>query len=519
MSKLFTPSRTLRSLAALMLAVALGLTGPASGFTDAAHAEEKGALDQLGDLFRETLRGSRDTAPAPQAGAPVPNGQDTAQTRVVPRSRGEMMQSFSPLVKATAPAVVNVYADRTVVRRSPFSGDPFFEQFFGQAFPGRTEKQSSLGSGVLVERSGIIVTNNHVIDGADDIRVALSDGREFPSTVLLKDERFDVAILKIEGKGDFPTIEFGDSDALEVGDLVLAIGNPFGVGQTVTSGIVSALARNRIGVSDFGFFIQTDAAINPGNSGGALIDMNGRLIGINTAIFSRSGGSNGIGFAIPANLIRAVALSAESGSDRFEPPYIGATFETVTPDIAEALALPNASGALVTSVVRDGPAATAGLRAGDIVVAFNGQQVEHPDALGYRLATVAIGSRAVLGVIGRDGRRDVEVTVAKAPPEIEEKPVLIEGRNPFAGASVSKLTPRLARKAGLPEDAEGVVITELSRRSPAAQYGFRPGDVITELNGAKIASAADMQEAVRQEPFVWRFEIIRNGQRIRQMVR
>ncbi|MDZ7601693.1 MAG: trypsin-like peptidase domain-containing protein, partial [Hoeflea sp.] len=212
----------------------------------------------------------------------------TELRREPPRSQADMMQSFSPLVKATAPAVVNVYADRLVQRNlSPFAGDPFFEQFFGQRMPNRTERQSSLGSGVIIAGNGIVVTNNHVIKDADDIRVALADGREFGSRILLKDERFDLAILQIEGDGPFPAIEFGDTDALEVGDLVLAIGNPFGVGQTVTSGIVSALARNRVGVSDFGFFIQTDAAINPGNSGGALIDMNGHLIGINTAIFTR----------------------------------------------------------------------------------------------------------------------------------------------------------------------------------------------------------------------------------------
>ena len=219
-------------------------------------------------------------------------GQDA---RAVPQSRTEMQLSFAPLVKQTANAVVNVYAERVVERRSIFEGDPFFEEFFGQQMPNRTQKQSSLGSGVIVGKSGIVVTNNHVIEGADDIKVALADGREYPSKVILKDERVDLAVLKIESDEEFGVLPLGDSDAVEVGDLVLAIGNPFGVGQTVTSGIVSALARNQVKAGDFGFFIQTDASINPGNSGGGLINMNGELIGINTAIFSRGGGSNGVG--------------------------------------------------------------------------------------------------------------------------------------------------------------------------------------------------------------------------------
>src|SRR5690606_38519471 len=224
--------------------------------------------------------------------------------RRVPFSQGEIMLSFAPLAERTGPAVVNVYASATVASRSPFFGDPFFDRFFGGTLPPRV--QSSLGSGVIVDPDGLIVTNHHVIRDADKVRVALADGREFESSILIQDESIDLAVLKIEGNKPFPTIRLGDSDRLEVGDLVLAIGNPFGVGQTTTSGIVSALARTHVGVSDFGFFIQTDAAINPGNSGGALIDMSGRLVGINTAIYSRSGGSNGIGFAIPANMLRSV---------------------------------------------------------------------------------------------------------------------------------------------------------------------------------------------------------------------
>jgi S1-C subfamily serine protease len=257
--------------------------------------------------------------------------------RTVPQSRSEMQLSFALLVKQTANAVVNVYAERVVERRSIFAGDPFFEEFFGQRMPNRTEKQSSLGSGVIVGRNGLVVTNNHVIEGADDIKVALADGREFPCKIILKDDRLDLAVLKIQSDGPFDIVPIGDSDAVEVGDLVLAMGNPFGVGQTVTSGIVSALARNQISNGDFGFFIQTDAAINPGNSGGGLINMKGELIGINTAIFSRGGGSNGVGFAIPANLVKVFVASAEGGNGSFIRPFVGATFEPVTSDVAEAL--------------------------------------------------------------------------------------------------------------------------------------------------------------------------------------
>lgn len=478
------------------------------------YAQDKAAPDRLtdtlGDIFRDALGGSDLSGKRSDRG-------DASSNRRLPASQSEMAMSFSPLVKQTAPAVVNVYADRTVVSRSPFAGDPFFEQFFGRSMPNRTEKQSALGSGVIIEKSGIIVTNNHVISGADDIRVALSDGREFESKVLLKDERFDLAVLKIGSGEEFPSIDFGDSDALEVGDLVLAIGNPFGVGQTVTSGIISAIARNGVGVSDFGFFIQTDAAINPGNSGGALIDMNGRLIGVNTAIFSRSGGSNGIGFAIPANLVRTFALTAESGSDHFEPPYIGATFEPVTAEIADALGLDKASGALVVSVVEGGPADLARLRAGDIIIGFNGQKIEHPDALGYRLATVAVGETVDLTVIGRAGVGHVKVAVVNRPADLQPASLVISGDSAFAGITAASLTPDLARRMRLPTEMNGVVVSEVDRRSPAAQYGFKPKDVITEINGVKVATPQQLQATLDEGGYFLRFELIRNGRRIHQM--
>lgn len=441
-----------------------------------------------------------------------------AQEKSVPTSQVEMQLSFAPLVKKTASATVNVYAERVVERRSVFN-DPFFEEFFGQRMPNRTQKQSSLGSGVIVGADGIVVTNNHVIEGADDIKVALADGREYPCKVLLKDDRVDLAVLKIDSKETFGTLPLGDSDAVEVGDLVLAIGNPFGVGQTVTSGIVSALARNQVKAGDFGFFIQTDASINPGNSGGGLINMKGELIGINTAIFSRGGGSNGVGFAIPANLVKVVVASAVGGRNAFDRPFVGATFDAVTSDVAEALGLSKARGALVSKVLPGSPAEKAGLKPGEVITAVNGIAVEHPDALGYRLATVGIGGEAKLTV--SDGGKEEVLTIAldRAPESTPRDERLIEGRNPFSGAVVANLSPRVAEELRMPAGSEGVVVTDINRGSPAARIGLQPRDIIVELNGTSVASTEILEGLVAEDPSVWRVEIERDGQRIRQYFR
>lgn len=441
-----------------------------------------------------------------------------AQDKTVPSSQAAMQLSFAPLVKQTANATVNVYAERMVERRSLFN-DPFFDEFFGQRMPNRSQKQYSLGSGVIVGKDGIVVTNNHVIEGADEIKVALADGREYPSKVLLKDDRVDLAVLKIDSKDAFETLPLGNSDAVEVGDLVLAIGNPFGVGQTVTSGIVSALARNQVKAGDFGFFIQTDAAINPGNSGGGLINMKGELIGINTAIFSRGGGSNGVGFAIPANLVKVFVASATSGQKTFERPFIGATFDAVTSDVAEALGLDKARGALVSSVLPGSPAEKAGLKPGEVVTAVNGITVEHPDALGYRLATVGISGQAKLTV--SDGGKEKTLTIAldrapETPPRDERQ---IEGRNPFSGAVVANLSPRVAEELRMPANSVGVVVTDVTRGSPAARIGLQPRDIIVELNGTSVASTKILDQLVAEDSSVWRVEIERDGQRIRQYFR
>ncbi|MHA6684149.1 DegQ family serine endoprotease [Mesorhizobium sp. A556] len=470
--------------------------------TRPAHADDKGP--GLADVLTDLLHGVEGENPTA--------GPD----RRVPFGRDEIQLSFAPLVKQTAPAVVNVYASQTAKVVSPFAGDPFFEQFFGRSQP---RAQSSLGSGVLVDPSGIVVTNFHVIKDADEVKVATADGREFNSKVLLKDETLDLAVLKIDSDKPFPVIAIGDSDVLEVGDLVLAIGNPFGVGQTTTSGIVSALARSHIGVSDSGFFIQTDAAINPGNSGGALINMAGQLVGINTAIYSRSGGSIGIGFAIPSNMVRAFADAAEAGRDFFERPYLGAQFEPVTPQIAESLGMEAPAGALVSSVTDGGPAAKAGLKPGDVVLKMNGTALESVDALGYRLATQSIGAKAAFDVLSKGQQETLEVVLERAPEGANSVAVTLQGRSPFSGAQVSELSPRLAQRLGMRTDLRGVAVVSVSAGSPAADFGFRVGDIVREVNGATINSAKTLEQAASQSTRWWRFTVERGGRTLRQVLR
>ena len=469
-----------------------------------ALAEETKTDPGLSDVLTDLLHGVE--------GENSTSGPD----KRVPFGREEVQLSFAPLVKQTAPAVVNVYASQTAKVTSPFDGDPFFEEFFGRSQP---RAQSSLGSGVLVDPTGIVVTNYHVIKDADQVKVATADGREFDSKVMLKDETLDLAVLKISADKPFPVIAIGDSDALEVGDLVLAIGNPFGVGQTTTSGIVSALARSHIGVSDSGYFIQTDAAINPGNSGGALINMGGQLVGINTAIYSRSGGSIGIGFAIPANMVRAFADAAKAGLDFFERPYIGAEFEAVTPQIAESLGMEKPTGALVSSVDATGPAGKAGLKAGDVVLQINGKPVESIEALDYRMATLSIGTKANFAILTKGQQAAMDIALERAPEGAKASEVTLHGRSPFSGAKVAELSPRLAQKLGLRTDLKGVTVIDINRDSPAADFGFMPGDIVREVNGTTIDTAATLAQVAQQDTRWWRFTVERGGQILRQVLR
>lgn len=449
-------------------------------------------------------------------------GPAAAQTRVVPSARAEVQLSFAPVVKRVAPAVVNVYAQRAVrnQRLSPMFDDPLFKRFFGDAPQGlpRDRVESSLGSGVIVDRSGLIVTNHHVIKDATDVKVALSDKREFEADIVLKDERTDLAVIRIRERGDFPVAELGDSEALEVGDLVLAIGNPFGVGQTVTQGIVSALARTQVGVADFRFFIQTDAAINPGNSGGALVDVDGRLVGIPSAIFSRSGGSIGIGFAIPVTMVRFIIEQARNGGV-VRRPWFGATLQAVTADVAETLGIKRPTGALVAGIAPGGPAARAGLRIGDLVMAIDGVEIDDPDSFGYRFSTKPLGSATKLSVLRQGRSVSADVTLAVAPETVARDERTIRGSSPFQGATVANLSPAVAEEMNLSGDAEGVVVKDVVDGSAAQRVGFRKGDIILDVNGTRIDSTRTLERAASSDPGLWRLAISRDGQVLRMAFR
>ena len=442
-------------------------------------------------------------------------------TKLVPQSREQIRLSYAPLVREVAPAVVNVYAARAVERRrSPFRGDPFFERFFGGGGPPRERMSRSLGSGVVVDDRGTVVTNVHVVQGADVVRVATNDGREFAAELVLEDEASDIAVLRVEAPEGLSHLQLGDSDGLEVGDLVLAVGNPFGVGQTVTSGIVSGLARTQItrsvpgGASDFGYFIQTDASINPGNSGGALIGMDGRLVGINTAIFSRSGGSNGIGFAVPSNMVAVVLDSARKGLSAVERPVVGATFEAVTFELAQALGLDRPAGALVVDVEEGGPAAAAGLRAGDVILSVDDRPVQHLDALGYRLAVVGPGREVDLDVLSRNERRTVPITLGRETPA---KPVAITGRSPFAGLTVAAATRSQRRRLRL--NGPATVVTDVRPNSPAARAGFLSDDVILSVNEVAVEAPDVLQALGEIRSRLWRLDLLRDGRRLRSVIR
>jgi Do/DeqQ family serine protease len=435
-------------------------------------------------------------------------------SEVQPSSMGEIHLTFAPLVKRVAPAVVNVYARSvTQVQVNPFFSDPFFSQFFGATPQMRQRVQQSLGSGVIVRADGLIVTNNHVVAGGTDIVVALSNKREFKAKVLLADPRTDLAILKIDTKGErLPTVPFGDSDAVEVGDLVLAIGDPFGVGQTVTMGIVSALARSQGSANDYQFFIQTDAAINPGNSGGALVTTDGKLIGINTAIYSRSGGNIGIGFAIPSNLARRVVEGVEGGGGA-RLAWIGANGQAVTNQIAESMGLLRPGGVLVNEVYPGGPLANAGVKPGEVVEAVDGAEVDDMQALNYRIATRKPGQSVRLHVEAGKNARDVNVVLALPPENPPREATLISGRNPLQGAKVENLSPASALDLQMDLLAKGVAIISVNPASNSGNYGFEAGDIVRSVNGVAIHRVGDLARALNGVDH-WDLVIDRGGQKL-----
>ena len=432
--------------------------------------------------------------------------------RAVPGSMTQVQLTFAPVVKRVAPAVVNVYA-RSIVQApmNPLFSDPLFAQLFGA--PGMRQRvQQSLGSGVIVRGDGVILTNNHVVQGGTDIVVALSDKREFKARVLLADPRTDLAVLKIDTKGEqLATVSFADSDRVQVGDLVLAIGDPFGVGQTVTMGIVSALARTQVSASDYQFFIQTDAVINPGNSGGALVTTDGKLAGINTSILSRTGESIGIGFAIPANLARRVLEGALGGGIKLA--WVGADGQPVTADIAASLGIAVPNGVLLKSVYPGGPAANAGLHTGDVIFSVDGQPVNDMQSLNYRIATKKAGDVVKLHVhLGRNAA-DIAVTLALPPESPARDLQTIGGRNPLTGAKVENLSPAVAIDLQLPLMSKGVVIVSVAPATPSGGYGFQPGDIVRGVNGADIASVAQLVRALSGAN-AWSLVVDRGGQRL-----
>ena len=472
---------------ALGLAVAFGL----SARTDA----DKAALAQEASRLAAEAAGPAAAPPATRA----------------PATGTELAASYAPIVRQVAPAVVNIYTAR-VTQPRPSMMD--WWQFFGGGAPMRPRVERSLGSGVIVSLDGLIITNFHVVAGAQEILVALTDRREFPARLVFADERTDLAALRIDlpAGARLPVARLGDSDRAEVGDVVLAIGNPFGVGQTVTQGIVSATARTGLGISDWQFFIQTDAAINPGNSGGALVDARGQVIGINTAIFSRSGGSQGVGFAIPSNMVRQFIAAA--GRGRLVRAWIGATGDALGAEEARAAGLDRPAGVLVRQVTPGSPAARAGLRPGDIIFAIDGKEVADPASLAYRVGTQDVGSQAVLTVV-RDGRALNVPVRLEAPPEVppREETRLGDG-SILAGVTIANLSPALAQELGQGLPERGVVVLGLAPGAPLARLGaLEPGDVIEALNGRPVETVADVRRALSASGPGLMFRFNRQGRR------
>ncbi|MEM9059616.1 MAG: Do family serine endopeptidase [Pseudomonadota bacterium] len=439
---------------------------------------------------------------------------EASQTRVVPKSKAEIALSFSPVVKQAAPAVVNIYTKKVVERRrSPFAGDPFFERFFKDMFPqprSRRRIENSLGSGVILDASGIVVSNHHVVGDADEITVILQDRREFQGRVVFADEELDLAVLKLEDASGLPMLTLRDSDTLEVGDLVLAIGNPFGVGQTVTSGIVSGLTRSggaRRGGA--GVFIQTDAAINPGNSGGALVDMQGRLIGVNTAILSRSGGSNGIGFAIPANLVARVISSALAGQTELVRAWFGFDGQTVTGELASAIDLVTPRGILIEALHPQSPLAVAGLQRGDVITGLGGEAINSVQELEFRATTMPLGTSVRLGFLRSGTEQTVQIGLEPAPetPPTDRRELTADDGLP--GLVVANANPTLIEELDLSVRSEGVLV--LGARGPARRVGLRNGDFVRSVDGAEVSTVADLVRELSATSGDTALQIERNG--------
>ncbi|HYB60627.1 MAG TPA: DegQ family serine endoprotease [Methylomirabilota bacterium] len=419
--------------------------------------------------------------------------------------RVSFTDGFAPVVQPVLPAVVNIHASKIVKmpqQQMPFLNDPMFQQFFGQQFgqqyqQPQQQREHSLGSGVIVSSDGYILTNNHVVDGASDIKVSLKDKREFKAQVVGTDPRTDLAVLKIPATG-LTAITFGDSAKAQVGDFVLAIGNPFGVGETVTMGIISALQRSGLGIEDYEDFIQTDAAINPGNSGGALINVHGDLIGINTAILTggEGGGNEGVGFAIPVNMARGI-MEQLVKNGKVSRGYIGVGIEAVTPDLAKAFGLATPEGALVGEVEPNSPGSRAGLQRGDIILSVDGQPISDERDLRLRIAAMAPGLTVKLEIVRNGQKQTVSVTLAEFPDKTASASEGQPSSNALEGVQVDELTPQIAREIGLPPGTTGVVISDVDESSSAAEAGLQRGDVIQEVNRQPVNNLEQYEKAIR----------------------
>lgn len=447
-----------------------------------------------------------------------------AYENVVPDSREQITLSFSSVVKKAAPAVVNIYTKKVVTSRGRhllLFNDPFFRGFFnnrlGTGLP-RKRIENSLGSGVIIKSDGVIVTNYHVIKGADEITVVLNDKREFSAKIIGIDKKTDIAVLKVDAEGKkLPYLETRDSENIEVGDLVLAIGNPFGIGQTVTSGIVSALARTSIGVSDFQFFIQTDASINPGNSGGALVTMDGRLVGVNTVILSTGGGSNGIGFATPSNMIASV-VSGILKTGKALRSWFGASGQNVTFEIASSLGFSKPSGVLINRVYPSSPADKAGFKTGDVIFAINGKELNDVNTMDYRIATQPLNTVMLFDVQTKNERKEVPVKLI-APPEIPlRNETNISHDNPLNGVTVANLNPALSEEIGIDMAESGVVVMRIRRDAVVVRFGVRSGDIIQKINDVPITSVKKLLNVLSKKSKMWKIILKRGNQIISIMV-
>jgi len=438
----------------------------------------------------------------------------TAETRV-PTSQAEISLGFAPLVKEAAPAVVNIYAKTvTQVReRSPFSKDPFFDDFFRGFEKPQPRVQNSLGSGVILSADGIVVSNYHVVGTATDIRVVTTDRREYSARVILADKASDLAILQLQDAADLPFLDLRNSDQVEVGELALAIGNPFGVGQTVSSGIISGLARTGTASGEgFGYYLQTDAAINPGNSGGALIDVNGDLIGINTRILSRSGGSNGIGFSIPANLVREFMHQAQNGAEEFQRPWAGMSGQPIDADMAASLGMDLPMGMVVSDLHPASPFVEVGFRVGDVITAVDGQVVNSPSEMVFRMSVVGMGGSAQITRLRGTESVDLAVKMMAAPNTPSADLLHMNENSMLPGLTVARVNPAVIRRLGLPLSTEGVVITNPGQNG--GRVGLRPGDVVQEINGKLVVNTVDVPALLAESGRQLKMKLLRGGQQL-----